>query len=117
RRGAWQDGPRASAWSQMENLSAERLHGRPPPCSLLLRAGKGGGGGDGGEERPQIGRYGWDARRWHQLAAKKGTSAYPAGGGSKIRLHQPRDTEFDSSATLARNFCCDAQRRSSATAW
>src|SRR5262245_57834328 len=58
-----------------------------------------------------------DARRWHQLAAKKGTSACPAGGGSKIRLYHPRDTEFEPSATLARNFCCDAQRRSSATAW
>jgi hypothetical protein len=26
-------------------------------------------------------------------------------------------TGLDPSATLARNFCCDAQRRSSATAW
>jgi hypothetical protein len=44
-------------------------------------------------------------------------SGSPLSGTNRTLSRHRRMTESDPSATSARNFCCDAQRRSSATAW
>jgi hypothetical protein len=41
----------------------------------------------------------------------------PLSGANRTSSRRRRLTEYDPSATSSRNFCCDAQRRSFATAW
>src|SRR5215467_14150014 len=45
---------------------------------------------DGSVDRPHKRWSQWDARRWHHMPLKRGLRQVPL-GGSKVRLHRPRD--------------------------